>query len=233
MKTKKREKKEKNKTKKEIKKRKSKIKTILFDVGGVLAIGKNSYWKHGKLIPSGVHLDVSEKLKLPLDQYLEAIETVFAQSLEREISEKQLLETMSDKLKTSRKRIKKLYIWAYRKHMKVNKQLHKKALELKNLGYTIAVLSDQWHLSKPALMPKRIYKKFHEKIISCEVGFRKPDSKIYKIALKKTHSKPEQTLFIDNQEWNIPPAKKLGIKTILFHDNKQLFENKTWKRLFE
>jgi epoxide hydrolase-like predicted phosphatase len=178
-------------------------------------------------------LDVSEKLKMPLDQYLEAIETIFAQAIEGEISEKQAVETIADKLKVSKGKIKKLYIWAYRKNMKPNKLLHKKALELKKLGYNIAILSDQWYLSKPALMPKRLYKKFDEKIVSCDVGMRKPNPKIYKLALKKIQSKPEETLFIDNQEWNLPPAEKLRMKTIHFQDNKQLFENKVWKSLFK
>jgi HAD superfamily hydrolase (TIGR01509 family) len=64
------------------------------------------------------------------------------------------------------------------------------------------------------------------------VGCRKPDPKIYKIAIKKSESNPEEILFIDNQEWNIPSAKKLGMKTIHFQDNKQLFQEKLWKKLF-
>jgi hypothetical protein len=87
------------KNKKNNPKPKLKIKTIFFDVGGVLALGKNSSYKHGKLIPSGVHLDVSEKLKIPLDQYLEAIETIFAQSIEGKISEKQAIDTIAKNLK--------------------------------------------------------------------------------------------------------------------------------------
>ena len=101
----------------------SKIKIILFDVGGVLALGKNSSWKHGKLIPSGVHLDVSEKLKIPLDQYLEAIETLFAQSIEGKISEKQAISTIAKKLKTTESKLIKSYVGAYKRHLKQNKVL--------------------------------------------------------------------------------------------------------------
>ena len=220
------------KSKKNIPKVKSKIKTIFFDVGGVLALGKNSFWKNGKLIPSGVHLDVSEKLKISLDQYLEAIETLFAQSIEGKISEKQAISTISKKLKITEGKLRKLYVWAYKRHLKQNKILHKKALELKKLGYKIGILSDQWYLSEKALILKKVYNKFDLKIISCQVGYRKPNPKIYEIAIKRSESKPEEILFIDNQEWNIPPAKKLGMKTIHFQDNKQLFQEKLWKKLF-
>lgn len=210
----------------------SKIKTILFDVGGVLVLGKNSRWKNGKLIPSGVHLDIAEKLNIQLDQYLEVIETIFAQSIEGKISEKQAIKTIARKLRITEYKLRKLYVWAYRRHLRINKPLHKKALELKKRGYEIGILSDQWYLSKKALMPKKLYKKFNPIIVSCDVGVRKPNSKIYKIVIKKTHSKPEEILFIDNQDWNIPPAKKLGMKTIQFKDNKQLSQEKLWKQLF-
>jgi len=35
--------------------------------------------------------------------------------------------------------------------------------------------------------------------------------------------KPEEAVFIDNRDWNIIPAKKLGMKTVLFRNNKQTF----------
>ncbi len=61
-------------------------------------------------------------------------------------------------------------------------------------------------------------------IISCDVGIRKPDSNIYKITLKEIQLKPSQTIFVDNSHWNILPAQKLGMKTILFKNNKQFFK---------
>jgi hypothetical protein len=36
------------------------------------------------------------------------------------------------------------------------------------------------------------------------------------LALKKLRVSPKQSIFIDNQKWNISAAKKLGLKTILF-----------------
>ena len=91
--------------------------------------------------------------------------------------------------------------------------------------YILAVLSDQWHLSEDPLMPKKLYKRFGVVVVSCDVGLRKPDPKIYKLVLKKLKLKPNQTVFVDNQEWNLKPARKLGMKTILFKNNKQLFRD--------
>jgi len=61
-------------------------------------------------------------------------------------------------------------------------------------------------------------------ILSCDVEIRKPNLKIYKLLLSKLKIPAKNCLFIDNQKWNIEPAKKLGFQTILFKNNKQLFE---------
>ena len=45
---------------------------------------------------------------------------------------------------------------------------------------------------------------------------------MYETVLKKVRFKPEECLFIDNTQKNLDAAKKLGIKTILFNDSKQL-----------
>ncbi len=216
-----------------MKKRVNKIKAIIFDVGGVLALGNNSVWDKQKLVPSGVHIDIAKKLKISLDQYMDAIDTNYALAIEGKISREKVLKIFSKNFKTSEKKLTKLYIWAYRKHFKQNKQLFKQAFKLKKLGYKISVISDQWYLSQDALMPRKFYKKFHPVIVSCDIGMRKPNPKIYKLILEKLKLKPSEILFIDNQIWNIKPAKKLGMKTILFKNNKQLFENKIWKNLFK
>ena len=212
---------------------KKEVKAIIFDVGGVLALGKNSTLKKNKMIPSGVHQRIAKKLKISMDQYLDSIDTNYALSIEGKISEKKVTQIFSKNLKVSKEKLKELYIRSYKKHFKQNKQLFKQAFKLKKQGYKIAILSDQWHLSREALMPKKFYKNFNPVVVSYEVGIRKPNPKIYKLILKKLKLSPRQTLFIDNQKWNMGPAKKLGMKTILFKDNKQLFQNKMWGSLFE
>jgi epoxide hydrolase-like predicted phosphatase len=208
------------------------VKAVIFDVGGVLSLGKNSHWDKQKLVPSGVHVDIAKKLKISLDQYMDAIDTNYAFAIEGKISEEKVLGIFSKNMKTSERKLKNLYLWAYRKHYKENKVLLNEASKLKNLGYKVGILSDQWYLSKEALMKDKKYKNFKPLIVSCDVGMRKPNPEIYKLTLKKLKLKPSETLFIDNQEWNLKPAEVLGMKTILFKNNNQLFSEDKWKSLF-
>lgn len=220
--------------KRDIIKDNQKIKAILFDIGDVLALSKRPIkkYKNGRH-HLGVHEGVAKRLNISLDQYFDSIDTTYAKSIEGKISKKQAIEILSKNLKISKKELQKIYSEGYTQEFKQNQELLKKVFELKKLGYKIAVLSDQWHLSKEALIPKEIYRKFDTILISCDVGIRKPNPEIYKLSIKKLKLPAQKILFIDNQKWNIFPTKKLGMKTILFKNNKQLFKEKIWRSLFK
>ena len=212
-----------------------KIKAIIFDVGGVLEIGKvNLKQLQNKHYHTGVHEYIAKKLKIPMDQWIDSMNTSYELSMQGKISREKTLNTIAKNNNISSTKLRKIIFKAHKRNFKTNKQLFKQAFKIKQLGYKIAVLSDQWHLSYDAVMKNnKLFKKFNPVIVSCKVGIRKPNPKIYQLTLKKLKLKPEECLFIDNQKWNLLPAKELGIKTILFKNNKQLFENKIWKSLFE
>lgn len=215
---------------------KNKIKAIIFDIGGVLSLGKQpiSYY-NGRAQNLGVHEFIAKKLKISLDQYFDSIDIYYVKSTTGEITEEQTINKIAKNFKITPKKLIKLYTTAYEKHFKVNKTLYKFAFKLKKKGYKIAILSDQWHLSKKShrLIDQKLMNRFDVVILSPDVKMRKPNPKIYKLTLKKLNLKPSETIFIDNQKWNTEPAKKLGMKTILFKDNKQLFKNKSWQRLWK
>ncbi len=58
-------------------------------------------------------------------------------------------------------------------------------------------------------------------IFSHEVGVRKPNPGIYQLILQKVGMRPEKTLFIDDKEMNLPPAKTLGMNALLFTNVEQ------------
>jgi len=197
------------------------IKAIIFDVGGVLQIGKYSWLAFRRHRSTSVHKFMARKFHITLDQWFDSIDTAYAQAIEGKISKKQALSIMAKDLETSSENLESLFVKAYRKYFKRNNKLFDLAFSIRKKGYKIAILSDQWWVSEEALMLSKDTRKFNASIVSCEVGFRKPNPKIYKIALQKLKVKPTEAIFVDNQEWNITPAKKLGFKTILFKNNKQ------------
>ncbi|MBT4258051.1 HAD family phosphatase [archaeon] len=200
------------------------VKALIFDIGGVLAIGSNlkSVGKH--LNTKSVHESVANKIGVSLDQYFDALDSAYARSIEGKISEEELLNILSTNFHLSKKKIRSLFSFEYKRVFKQNKELYQFAFKKKKEGYKIAILSDQWHLSYLPLVPKKYSSRFDLVVLSCLEGMRKPDPKIYRRTLRRLKISPEESLFIDNQKWNILAAEKIKMKTILFKNNKQLFK---------
>ena len=53
---------------------------------------------------------------------------------------------------------------------------------------------------------------------SCYLGVRKPDPRIYQVALDVTQADPATSLFLDDREENVQAAQDLGMQTILVTD---------------
>lgn len=66
-------------------------------------------------------------------------------------------------------------------------------------------------------------------IYSYDVGFRKPEPEIYRAALKAAGRKPEECVFVDDMEENIARARSLGIDGIIYDDPEGL-EDELGKR---
>ena len=59
---------------------------------------------------------------------------------------------------------------------------------------------------------------------SCYLGLRKPDRKIYQVALDVLERDPEETVFIDDREENVAAAVSLGIHGIRYAGSASLVE---------
>jgi putative hydrolase of the HAD superfamily len=57
---------------------------------------------------------------------------------------------------------------------------------------------------------------------SCWLGVRKPTRAIYERALGMTQTDPHRTLFVDDREQNLAPARALGMQTIHYRDASHL-----------
>jgi epoxide hydrolase-like predicted phosphatase len=78
-----------------------------------------------------------------------------------------------------------------------------------------------------SLVPVPVDELFHFIIDSSAVGVRKPDSRIYELALKELPGiDPRQALFLDDYLANIHSARSLGLQTIHVNaDPVQTVEN--------
>lgn len=59
-------------------------------------------------------------------------------------------------------------------------------------------------------------------VFSHEVGVRKPNPRIYELLLERAQVEARQVLFVDDKDWALVPAAKLGMTTVLFRDSEQV-----------
>ena len=58
--------------------------------------------------------------------------------------------------------------------------------------------------------------RFDDRVLSWEVGFRKPDDGIFRVALERAGCSAEECLFVDDIEDYVEAAARLGIRSQLF-----------------
>jgi putative hydrolase of the HAD superfamily len=57
---------------------------------------------------------------------------------------------------------------------------------------------------------------------SCWLGVTKPSRRIYELALAMSQARPERSVFVDDREQNLPPARALGMHTVRYSSQDQL-----------
>jgi putative hydrolase of the HAD superfamily len=201
-----------------------KIRAVIFDVGGVLAKIKGPLKEIGHH-PMGFSKYVVNKLGINLKTWVDVVEEYHIKASIGGESKRETLKKLAKGFDVSPGELGRLLEKAFKKTFNENGRLYRFAFKLKQKGYKIAILSDQWKLSKECCMISDRTKKFNVSVVSCDVGLKKPDPRIYKLTLKKLGLKAEECVFIDNKMENIRAARKLGMKGILFKNNRQLIKD--------
>jgi epoxide hydrolase-like predicted phosphatase len=112
----------------------------------------------------------------------------------------------------------------YRKNQKENGHMLTVLKQLKKT-YRLAALSTipkEWLEFKRKTF--RLDDWFETIVSSGEYGITKPDTRMYQIAVKKLGLEPSEIVFVDDSENLLPPAEKLGMKTVLFRGQEDLMK---------
>ena len=184
------------------------IKTIIFDIGGVL-----------------IHFD-HKKICRKLERYSEySKEEIYKMIFKSNLIEKYDTGKISNPefnreahkiINSTNRKIAIDWHDTYRKNLDVNKLV----LKLKNNGYRLLILSNTDKLSFNFLKKKfrEITKPFDGFILSYKIRHRKPERKIFEEAIKLSRCNPDEIIFIDDKKENIEVANKLGINGIHFQN---------------
>ena len=94
---------------------------------------------------------------------------------------------------------------------------------LRDAGYQLIFLSDNVQERIDYLEETfGFLHRFDDGIFSHRVGMRKPDPRIYELALEKASYGAEQCVFVDDKPAMLEPAEKAGMAVIAFVGPEQL-----------
>jgi putative hydrolase of the HAD superfamily len=75
----------------------------------------------------------------------------------------------------------------------------------------IAVVSNAWPAMRTAMARAGVLDVADEIVLSCEIGYAKPDARIYAAALERIAAEPGSALFIDDTPRHVAAAEALGM----------------------
>jgi len=95
-------------------------------------------------------------------------------------------------------------------------------VQIKTQGIQVALLSNTNVHRARFIESMGGYDLFDPILLSCHLGVRKPDPKIYRSLLKSLIWDAKDTVFIDNQVSNVAASRKFGIDGIAFESVEQI-----------
>jgi len=185
------------------------IKAIIFDYGGVLSI-KGGFSSFGEIYASKLGVDPEELKRVIIDNWSKARIS--------KMDSKMFWLNVSKFLKIDQK--------IFRKDLMEFSGFRYEVLDLiKKLkkDYKVGLLSN--HIEdwlEEIIAEHKLNEVFDVITASYETKIAKPDISIFKETVKRLGVDATECIYIDDMEQNIPPAKELGMKMILFKNFEQL-----------
>lgn len=113
----------------------------------------------------------------------------------------------------------------FREHMdsfQRSKPVYEMAAKLRAAGIKTGILSNVFGIGVGPLKKGGFYDGFNPVLLSCEAGLAKPQAEFYQMAIDQLGVKPEEIIFIDDQQICLDPAKAMGMHVILAQTPEQI-----------
>jgi epoxide hydrolase-like predicted phosphatase len=114
-------------------------------------------------------------------------------------------------------------IWTRWEQLKPRPQMVEFVAKLRADGYQVGLLTNVTPTTEDEVRTHGGYDGFDFLVQSCKVGYAKPDPEIYELAIQQfVDITSEETLFVDDREHCLVPARELGIQTVLALNAEQV-----------
>ncbi len=87
-----------------------------------------------------------------------------------------------------------------------------------------AILSNAWPSQRSTMVALDLADMVDELLLSCEIGYAKPDVNAFKVALQRLGTDPARTLFVDDTAGHVDAAATLGMHVHLHSTTDETIE---------
>ena len=87
-----------------------------------------------------------------------------------------------------------------------------------------AILSNAWPSQRSRMAAVGLADVVHDLLLSCEIGYAKPNVSAFKVALQCLATDPARTLFVDDTAGHVDAAAALGMHVHLHSSTKETIE---------
>ena len=193
-------------------------KAIVFDYGGVLVV--NNLFKGGNLLEL-----IAAELTVPADDFrAEYFKHNYIHNVENLPWIEACLAAVRvfDDSKEIEEKVRQMNA-DFTNAKALNTELLELVPKLRESGYVTAILSNYTSALKGVLKEHEIDGLFDHTFVSGEIGFQKPDPRIFAHVCDELQITPEEMVFIDDTPRSLETAGEVGYVPILYKDNDQLF----------
>lgn len=193
------------------------IKAIIFDIGGVIVFNDLKT----------ILKKFSKELKIDFEQLYDLEKQNHEKLVLGKISIKEFCSSVRSRFDLEQDSLSLLLVWErlYSENVKLNVELIEKIKSLKKT-YKVGAISNMFDSTAQFHQRQKLFLFFKPFLaISCRMGVRKEDLKLFANLISSMQVKGSECLFIDDNEKNLSVAKEFGMKSLLYKDNKQLFKD--------
>jgi putative hydrolase of the HAD superfamily len=190
---------------------KSAIKAVVFDYGGVIGIN----------VIRDIYEQTAKRFGLAKQDVREAFHEVRGPAQRGEIGVREFWERFAAKFDIDPKELERTWLDTFTQKSDEYKEVIEIIKKLKANGYKVGLITNLTSVFPPTR--RMAYADlFDDMIVSHEVGMRKPEARIYNLALDRLAVHAAEAVFVDDKLENVEGAEAIGMRGIHFKDAAQL-----------
>ncbi len=141
---------------------------------------------------------------------------------ENKISEQEMWESLGQKYKLPKSKVKKLLPIFSRRRIKPQKSILAIAQKLRISGYKVGILSDVIPTHAQIVRAAGVYRGFRPVRLSYKTGISKRKKQAFVLAARAMGLKASEVAFTDDHKYLVAKAKQAGMKAFVYKNAHQL-----------